>query len=386
MVLSGGEAPAWGEREGWEGKKGCPGEGLPVGDGCRRGGVGVAKCPQGNGAAAGGRSMPMVGMGKGRKKWPMRWDSSRRCRLKVTTTLRAMLLYSIATNCLNAWPITATIFYTTHILPFRPASPPSAPSGAPTPIDIKNSLHKSPTTFLKAAEKGGLVKLKELKAGKGPELVLMGVFHKHIDVEAHPRYATLKYVEDTRAKEDAAGGGWSAKRRREGAWLGARRGRWLEASLCASARYAMPELKTFIHGYIAAHALVNPNDQSGKEQHGGARVLKRDDMTWRVVDKMQAWHEIAIDGGKSISKKDALKPISVVAKIRQGKVSTLISGFEPFLMTVDVLAEALRWLYASVTGAGQGGGDGGARAGQAARCGGGPAGGKEVVDLSSKMK
>ncbi|KZP04579.1 hypothetical protein FIBSPDRAFT_1054586 [Athelia psychrophila] len=149
MVLSGGEAPAWGEREGWEGKKGCPGEGLPVGDGCRRGGVGVAKCPQGNGAAAGGRSMPMVGMGKGRKKWPMRWDSSRRCRLKVTTTLRAMLLYSIATNCLNAWPITATIFYTTHILPFQPAGP----SEATTPIDIKNSLHKSPTTFLKAAEK-----------------------------------------------------------------------------------------------------------------------------------------------------------------------------------------------------------------------------------------
>ncbi|KZP09919.1 hypothetical protein FIBSPDRAFT_873163 [Athelia psychrophila] len=61
---------------------------------------------------------------------------------------------------------------------------------------------------------------------------------------------------------------------------------------------------------------------------------------------MEPSHEIAIDGKGPIIKfvwKSALKPMSVTANIRQGqKVSTLISGFEPFLITADVLAEELR--------------------------------------------
>ncbi|KZP15248.1 hypothetical protein FIBSPDRAFT_935339 [Athelia psychrophila] len=72
-----------------------------------------------------------------------------------------------------------------------------------------------------------LVKLKELKRGNGTELVVMGMFPKHIDVEAHGGYATLRYVEDVHE---------------EGA-------------------HANPELKTFVNEYIMAHALVNPNDQ-----------------------------------------------------------------------------------------------------------------------------
>ncbi|KZP04578.1 hypothetical protein FIBSPDRAFT_968017 [Athelia psychrophila] len=59
-------------------------------------------------------------------------------------------------------------------------------------------------------------------------------------------------------------------------------------------------------------------------------------------EQMQPWHDIAIDGEEPIVKKGALKPISVVAKIRQGKVSTLISGFEPFLVVFDVWSCCLR--------------------------------------------
>ncbi|KZP09841.1 hypothetical protein FIBSPDRAFT_873211 [Athelia psychrophila] len=288
---------------------------------------------------------------------------------EVTSTLRTTLLQSIATNLSKlppgAWPITATIFYTTHILPFRPACPLSE---ATTSIDIKNSSHKSLTTFLKAAEKDGLVKLKELKAGKGTELVVMGVFPKHIDVEAHRGYATLKDVEDTRAKKEQRA---EAERKKVKdmevrecwkAWQGTVA--FVEAAGgSTSTLYTMPELKTFINGYIAAHTLVNPNDQSyinldallrstltAKNNTEALEFMKRDDLTRRVVDKMQPWHEIAIDGKEPIVKKGTLKPISVVAKIRQGKkVSTLISGFEPFLITADVLAEELRRLCASAT-------------------------------------
>ncbi|KZP09855.1 hypothetical protein FIBSPDRAFT_1051659 [Athelia psychrophila] len=125
------------------------------------------------------------------------------------------------------------------------------PSEATTPIDIKKSSHKLLSTFLKAVEKDGLVKLKELKAGEGTELL---------------------------------------------------------------------------------------------------EFMKRDDMTRRVADKMQPRHEIAIDGKEPIIKYEG----RAEAHIGGGEDpageegATLISGFEPFLVTADVLAE-LRQLCASAT-------------------------------------
>ena len=119
----------------------------------------------------------------------------------MTSILRTSLLQSISTNLSKlapgAFPISATIFYATHILPFRPAHP-----SFETPIDIKSSSHKSLTTFLKASEKEGLLKLKDIKAGKATELVVVGVFPKHVEVETHRQYTTLKDVEEKRAKKE----------------------------------------------------------------------------------------------------------------------------------------------------------------------------------------
>ncbi|KAG6871046.1 hypothetical protein C0992_011809 [Termitomyces sp. T32_za158] len=65
---------------------------------------------------------------------------------------------------------------------------------------------------------------------------------------------------------------------------------------------------------------------------------------------MQNWYEIS-DGKEVIRKKGELKPIQVVMKIRQGrKVSTLISGFEPFLvLNAEEMAEDLRRTCAGAT-------------------------------------
>jgi Translation initiation factor SUI1 len=49
-------------------------------------------------------------------------------------------------------------------------------------------------------------------------------------------------------------------------------------------------------------------------------------------------------------RKGSLKPISVIVKIRQGrKASTLVTNFEPYLLTSDFLAEELRRICASAT-------------------------------------
>ncbi|KAF7980439.1 hypothetical protein HWV62_38284 [Athelia sp. TMB] len=286
---------------------------------------------------------------------------------EVTSVLRTSLLQSISSNLSKlapgVFPIPATIFYATHILPFRPAHP-----SFNTPIDIKSSSHKSLTTFLKASEKEGLLKLKDIKTGKATELVVVGVFPKNVDVETHRQYITLKDVEEKRAKKED-----NAERERKKvkemevrecwkAWQGSVA--FVEAAGgSTSTLYTMPELKGLINGYIASHNLVNPNDQAyinidallrstiaSKNSTEELEFMKRDELTRRLVDKLQPWHEINIEGKEPITKKGALKAISVVAKIRQGKkVSTLITGFEPFTISPDLLADELRKLCASAT-------------------------------------
>lgn len=68
--------------------------------------------------------------------------------------------------------------------------------------DAHPSSHQELTTFLKATEEDEMVKLEKLKAGNGAELVIMGVFPEHLDVEAHRRYARTWDVEDARAKKE----------------------------------------------------------------------------------------------------------------------------------------------------------------------------------------
>jgi translation initiation factor 2D len=129
------------------------------------------------------------------------------CVIEVTLLLRTSLLQSILTILSklppSSFPITATNFYSAYILPSRPSS--SAPNAPTTPIDIKNSSHKSLTAFLKSAEKEGLLKLKDQKStakSKATDLVITGVFPQHADVVAHRRYTTLKDVEDKRVRQE----------------------------------------------------------------------------------------------------------------------------------------------------------------------------------------
>jgi hypothetical protein len=129
--------------------------------------------------------------------------------VEVTSLLRASLLQSISTTLSklppSSFPITATTFYSSHILPSRPFICASSSNATTTPIDIKNSSHKSLTTFLKSVEKEGLLKLKDQKSSAKPktsELVITGVFPKHVDVVAHRKYTTVKDVEDKKAKKE----------------------------------------------------------------------------------------------------------------------------------------------------------------------------------------
>lgn len=107
----------------------------------------------------------------------------------VSRFLRDALLQALQTTLVSlppsAFPIPASTFWSSYILPARPVHAPGGrePLGAelcpvfvyqcltiisppdPSVIDVRHSTHKSVKAFLKACAKDGLIKLKDTKGG-----------------------------------------------------------------------------------------------------------------------------------------------------------------------------------------------------------------------------
>ena len=141
---------------------------------------------------------------------------------QVSDLLYQSLIQAIATSLSalpsSSFPITATVLYTTHILPSRPGFPSRVipPAGGPTADDdreiphvltditIKTSNHKSLTAFLKVAEKQGLLALKApQKHSQQNDMLVMSVNKEHPAVIGHKRFVTVKDLEQSAAKKAA---------------------------------------------------------------------------------------------------------------------------------------------------------------------------------------
>lgn len=127
-------------------------------------------------------------------------------KIDVSSILRTALLQAVSTTLStlppSSFPIPATTFYTSHILPSRPVSLDGVPLNSGTPIDIKHSAYKSLTAFLKLVEKEGLLRLKEVKGRGGGEVLVVVVFPQHQDVLAHKSYRTIGEAEAKREKRE----------------------------------------------------------------------------------------------------------------------------------------------------------------------------------------
>jgi translation initiation factor 2D len=140
-----------------------------------------------------------------------------------------------------------------------------------------------------------------------------------------------------------------------------------------SALYTQAEVKSALLAYVEKHELVNRVEQqylnvssdavfsaalygSPTKAKGAAAAVtvpefaKREDALSALCGRMQPWYRIAIGGGEPFTKKGTLRPITIAAKIRQGrKVCTFITGFEQYHLSGEALAEALRVRCASST-------------------------------------
>lgn len=98
-----------------------------------------------------------------------------------------------------SFPMPASTFYSSYVLPFRPAfvrksaCDEQSPSSYPQ-IDIKHSSHKSLLAFFKVLDKQRILTLKDMK----PEALVTSVSATHPAVIAHRPYTSLR---DVRIKE-----------------------------------------------------------------------------------------------------------------------------------------------------------------------------------------
>ncbi|KAI0298457.1 hypothetical protein B0F90DRAFT_1952301 [Multifurca ochricompacta] len=305
---------------------------------------------------------------------------------EVSARLRAALLHALQTTLTtlpsSAFPMPTTTLYTAHILPARPFS-----QKATTPVDIKHSTFKSLTAFLRTAEKGGLLKLKDPRQ----DAPVVAVYPTHPDVDAHQPHRTVggedkrrRLVEEREAQQAADAANAEKSLTVTELWkphLGTVP-IFRDLELDTSALYTHAEVKSALITYVQKHELVNRVEQQylnvsadaafsaglyGSPNAKGAtpapEFAKREEALSALFNRMQPWYRIAIGGDEPVTKKGALRPIAITAKIRQGrKACTLITGFEPYRLSADALADALRVRCASstsvspVSGGGGGGG------------------------------
>ncbi|KAI8968732.1 eukaryotic translation initiation factor SUI1 family protein [Trametes punicea] len=291
----------------------------------------------------------------------------------VSSLLRAALIQAIG-NTLSSlppssFPISASTFWSAYVLPARPAYALDMYDLRGNAIDVKHSTFKSVKTFLRASAKEGLIKLKESKS----DLMVTAVFPQHPDVDSRQPHRTIGDIEAKAKKaEDRVQKEREEEEKRKGEtqvvelWkpFGTTIPFFVAAGKDTSDLYTIADVRNIVNDYISSRNLINTNDQqyiniSTDQAFANAvsvkgeetpEFMKRDEVLRRVRAHMQTWHEIRAEGRDVVRKKGELKPISVVVKIRQGrKACTLITGFEPFGLQADELAEELRKVCASST-------------------------------------
>ncbi|KAF9512452.1 hypothetical protein BS47DRAFT_1464083 [Hydnum rufescens UP504] len=279
--------------------------------------------------------------------------------LKADAILRKALIQAITKIIKlssSTFPMSSSTFYSAHILPSRPASSEKGPSSSEL---VKRSSYKKVSKFLQAVEKEGLLKLKDFKG----DLNILSVNATHQDVIMHRSFKTVGDVEtmESRSRE---------------AELPVQHMTIVELykphtqslaffqqldNTVLKDLYTVPELRTIIDSYVNTHSLVHPREPAFitldntlrdllLEKNEELDFLKREELTPRLRNVMQPWYSISVNDKEPVIKKGELKPIAVICKIRQGrKVSTFITGFEPFSISSEFLCEELRKLCASAT-------------------------------------
>ncbi|KAF8713244.1 Translation initiation factor SUI1, partial [Rhizoctonia solani] len=289
---------------------------------------------------------------------------------EIEILLRSTTLYALARVDASALPLPASTFYSSHILPSRPARPtlpqsnetdePIDPKTLLSHLDIKHTSHKKLAPFLKGFEKDGILKLKDVRG----ELLIFLVDTKHPAlVEAIKWGWKTVGAEERKEKErekESTTDGSTKEILVEEVWFSeANTNRFFEACGESAPHYPLSSLRPLLTKYITAHNLQHPTNPKFvvldevlsrallRKGENDKEFVGRDELVDRLSGNMKGMWRV---GGTGNFKKLPLHPVNVQTKTRQGrKVVTLITGFEPFGIDPETLSEELRKRCASST-------------------------------------
>ncbi|GAA5911314.1 Tma64p [Sporobolomyces salmoneus] len=111
---------------------------------------------------------------------------------QVDQILHTSLLLSISVLPSSSYPLPLSSFYSSHVLPSRPASPPSHST-----VDLKKSSYKKLSGLIKYAVKRGWVSAKEVRG----EWIVINGNREHEDVANVRSYRTVGMAEAAAEKE-----------------------------------------------------------------------------------------------------------------------------------------------------------------------------------------
>ncbi|EIW65985.1 hypothetical protein TREMEDRAFT_45974 [Tremella mesenterica DSM 1558] len=278
---------------------------------------------------------------------------------EISTLLSVSLLQALSTLDPSQLPMPASLLYSAHVLPSRPAY---IPKEQRDDVVIGKSEWKRLAKWMKEVSKDGLIKTKESKG----EVVIVSVDQSHPALDGHKGHLTVAEEDRKAAKramKEAEGDnmrvaekGMKGELKIEELWrpTGANVGFWEECGVDKSVLHPPALLKTALEDYISKHNLVNPHQRQSvhlDETLGRVCGIKKIDpgqMLTReeIIKRLRAGVSWSVSIG-GVVKKGNLQPITLTVKTRQGrKTVTIISGLESFNIVVEEFAEEMRKLCA----------------------------------------
>ncbi|WVF71168.1 hypothetical protein IAT40_005966 [Kwoniella sp. CBS 6097] len=303
---------------------------------------------------------------------------------EISTLLSIALLQSLKSLQSSSFPMPASLLYSNHVLPNRPAY---IPKDKRDEVVIGKSDWKKLAKWMKEVSKQGLLKTKETKG----EVVVQSFDANHPALQNHAEFTTIADIEAKEAKKAAraaaaadpdgssdagAGAGISGGAGTQSAATGAGAGSasgtakgkakeivveelwkpasgaltfWEACGIDNSKFHPPTALKTSLDTYLTKNKLILPDHRSVllDEELGRAVGIKRPEpgMTMardQVLAKLKASVNWSVSVG-GVMKKGNLQPINMTVKTRQGrKTVTHVSGLETFSVDIDSFAEEMR--------------------------------------------
>ncbi|KAJ2156202.1 hypothetical protein GGF46_005353 [Coemansia sp. RSA 552] len=281
--------------------------------------------------------------------------------LLMTTLKQVMATVLDEGHAADLLPLNSSALYAGYMIPNAPPA---------TDIDIKKSTYKKLAKFLKAAEKQGLVKLKDIRG----ETHVKSLSWKHPDMV---QYQPYRVRSGARAKtsEETAGGPKQAAQDGNGARPAVGISELIKppkelaplfddvGKASPSGFYTRQQARNVLEEYIQGRGLVDPSNPRQikldhrlcdglmtKEEYSKLATFPRDKLQARLQERMTLYTKLSLPGKTPTIRMGKAPVVDIACERKMGnKVVTRTVGLEAYGIDPAAVAKELRKICASST-------------------------------------